>query len=256
MTHVITGDLIELLPSLDELPALILTSPPYRQQRDYGGHGFDESRALPVIAAAVPDGGLLAWHVGAPCEGGFMTRDGHRHLDIFEECGLRLYETLAVEATGLPPRRNWRRRRLRRSLSHVYVLTRRMPHHVAWPADVPVKYGGGGSARSVRERDGSLSRIEASRDPAELMLRSQVWRLSSGWNHTTPYRRAHEHPAIMSYRLALDLVSSLSMPGDLVFDPMCGSGTTLLAARDSGRRWQGVEIHAPYAQLARELLDE
>lgn len=37
------------------------------------------------------------------------------------------------------------------------------------------------------------------------------------------------------------IVSASSNPGDLVIDPFCGSGTTLHAARDLGRRWIGMD---------------
>ena len=38
-------------------------------------------------------------------------------------------------------------------------------------------------------------------------------------------------------------------PGDLVLDPMAGSGTTLRAARDAGRESIGIEVHEPYYRV-------
>ena len=37
-----------------------------------------------------------------------------------------------------------------------------------------------------------------------------------------------------------------------MLDPMAGSGTTLRAARDAGRKSIGIEIHEPYYQLIRQ----
>lgn len=37
------------------------------------------------------------------------------------------------------------------------------------------------------------------------------------------------------------LIEYFSKPGDIVLDPFCGSGSTLLAARESGRRYIGIE---------------
>lgn len=49
-------------------------------------------------------------------------------------------------------------------------------------------------------------------------------------------------------------VRDFSRPGDTVFDPFCGFGTTLLAAALEGRRGLGMEIDAGRATLARERL--
>jgi DNA methylase len=49
-------------------------------------------------------------------------------------------------------------------------------------------------------------------------------------------------------------VRDYSHPGDVVFDPFCGFGTTLLAAALEGRAGLGMEIEADRATLARERL--
>ena len=64
------------------------------------------------------------------------------------------------------------------------------------------------------------------------------------------FDRAHDHPAIFPYKLASDLIRSYSNPGDLVVDPMCGSGTTLQAARLLRRRSVGIDVNPDYCELA------
>jgi DNA modification methylase len=56
--------------------------------------------------------------------------------------------------------------------------------------------------------------------------------------------------------LARRAVEEYSNPGDLVVDPMCGIGTTLVEASDLGRRTVGVELEARWAKLARANLDQ
>ncbi len=67
------------------------------------------------------------------------------------------------------------------------------------------------------------------------------------------------HPANRSLRATRWLVEWWSDPGDLIMDPFAGSGTTLRAAKDLGRRGVGIEIdrgfcHAAARALAQECL--
>lgn len=50
------------------------------------------------------------------------------------------------------------------------------------------------------------------------------------------------------------LVRDYSRPGDLVCDPCCGAGTTLLAAKLEGRRALGCDIDAAHVKLAVDRL--
>jgi hypothetical protein len=50
------------------------------------------------------------------------------------------------------------------------------------------------------------------------------------------------------------LIRELSKPGDLVFDPFAGWGTTLVAASVEGRRGFGIEVNAERAEEARGWL--
>jgi site-specific DNA-methyltransferase (adenine-specific) len=50
------------------------------------------------------------------------------------------------------------------------------------------------------------------------------------------------------------IVRATSNPGDLVLDPLCGPGTTLLAAKRLGRRFLGIELCEATADMARRRL--
>jgi modification methylase len=58
------------------------------------------------------------------------------------------------------------------------------------------------------------------------------------------------HPAKMLPAIARQAIAAYSHPGDLVLDPMCGIGTTLVEAIHLGRNAIGVELEARWAQLA------
>jgi modification methylase len=63
------------------------------------------------------------------------------------------------------------------------------------------------------------------------------------------------HPGKMLPELARRIVSEYSAPGQLVADPMCGIGTTLVEAATLGRRCIGVELEPRWAALANANLD-
>ena len=52
------------------------------------------------------------------------------------------------------------------------------------------------------------------------------------------------------------IVRASSNEGDLVLDPFCGSGTTLVAAQRLGRRWIGIDANAEAVQVARRRMSD
>jgi len=62
------------------------------------------------------------------------------------------------------------------------------------------------------------------------------------------------HPTQKPLRVLTPLIQSFSRPGDLVLDPFCGSGSTLLAAKLQGRRFIGIELDPAYCDIARDRL--
>jgi SAM-dependent methyltransferase len=63
------------------------------------------------------------------------------------------------------------------------------------------------------------------------------------------------HPAKMLPAVAAHAIRHYTRPGELVFDPMAGSGTTLMEAIDAGRRAIGIEYEAHWVSVARANLD-
>ncbi len=62
------------------------------------------------------------------------------------------------------------------------------------------------------------------------------------------------HPAKMLPAIARTAIQRYSQPGELVLDPMCGIGTTLVEATHLGRLALGVEREPRWAELARANL--
>jgi tRNA1(Val) A37 N6-methylase TrmN6 len=59
------------------------------------------------------------------------------------------------------------------------------------------------------------------------------------------------HPAKMLPAVAAHAIATYTQPGELVLDPMCGIGTTLVEAPHQDRRAIGVEYETRWAEIAR-----
>ncbi len=81
---------------------------------------------------------------------------------------------------------------------------------------------------------------------------TNVWRIPSLKGSS---KEKLGHPTQKPLALVERLIFSSSREGDVVFDPFCGSGTTLFAAKKHGRNYLGVEINSEYANLAQKRLD-
>ena len=72
---------------------------------------------------------------------------------------------------------------------------------------------------------------------------------------STKDREAFKHPAIFPEKLAEDHILSWSNEGDVVFDPMCGSGTTLKMAKKHKRLFIGCDISEEYVAIAKKRIE-
>lgn len=106
---------------------------------------------------------------------------------------------------------------------------------------------GGASGSFIRRPDGSQGPPpKPSTDPyktpdsvVRINSRSNAWRESNG------------HPAIFPVALPKLFVAAFA---GTILDPFMGSGTTLRAAKDLGRRAIGIEIEEKYCEIAANRL--
>jgi site-specific DNA-methyltransferase (adenine-specific) len=96
-----------------------------------------------------------------------------------------------------------------------------------------------------RQKEGRTSTIERD-DFLELT--------KSVWQFPTESASRVGHPAPFPVELPRRLIELYSFAGDAILDPFMGSGTTALAALDTGRHYVGYELDPDYAALAQKRI--
>lgn len=97
-----------------------------------------------------------------------------------------------------------------------------------------------------------LSKSEqcAARDPGEPWWKSSVWRISQGKGRSA----TSGHTAGMPPELARRCIVAGTRPGQCIFDPFGGRGTTVMAALREGRRALAWELLETEAEAARQRI--
>ena len=74
------------------------------------------------------------------------------------------------------------------------------------------------------------------------------------WTH--PVVQNEGHPTVKPLPMVSDWVRLFTNPGDTILDPFAGSGTTLRAAKDEGRKATGVELDERYCEVIAKRLSQ
>jgi hypothetical protein len=149
-------------------------------------------------------------------------------------CGIR---GPAFPATGTD---GWRRRTSSSSIS----TAPRKPHKTVPSKHAGETLGGGGlrgADGTVHRKTGFGNAIQSHRIP------DSVFRIM---RHKGGLGAAGSHPAVFPVALVEAVLEAFTDPGDLIYEPFCGSGTQLIAAERTGRRCCAVELDPVYCDVA------
>jgi site-specific DNA-methyltransferase (adenine-specific) len=100
--------------------------------------------------------------------------------------------------------------------------------------------------RSKKERaEGRIDTIEK---------RDFIEQTKSIWRFATERASRVNHPAPFPVELPRRCIEMYTFAGDVVFDPFNGSGTTCVAAKQSGRVFVGMDLSEEYCAIADERI--
>ena len=234
---------------------LVITSPPYDDLRSYDGHmdAWDFDEVADAIVPVLRDGGVLVWIVADAVRNGSETGTSFRHALGFLDRGLNLHQTLIYRRWAINGMAN---DRYYREHEYMFVFANGRPGVANMLTDRVARDPG---RRSLRRGAGRQSSDRTTgrwrmgeRSPAQTK-RGTVWEYHAAMRAGQPTaegRQPYRHPAIFPYPVAVDHILTWTNPGDLVVDPMMGSGTSVRAARNLGRRALGIDVNPAYAEIA------
>jgi DNA modification methylase len=224
---------------------LTVTSPPYDNLRTYNGFAWDFEATAKELYRITKDGGVVVWVVGDATINGSETGTSFRQALYFQSIGFNIHDTMiwnkgCFSAVGALASR------YAPVFEYMFIFSKGKPKTFIPIKDKPNKWAGTKVHGTVREKDGSTKPVSnIGKIHPEFGQRYNIWDIP-------PQRQRGEgkHPAPFPEQLANDHILSWSNPGDLVFDPFMGSGTTAKMAIKNNRKFIGFELSEQYCAIA------
>ena len=233
---------------------LCFTSPPYGNQRDYTTGGIGDWDALMQgVFACLPmaEEGQVLVNLGLVHRDNEVIPYWDQWLTWMQGQNWRRFAWYVWDqGSGMPG--DWAGR-FAPSFEFVFHFNKqsRKPNKI-----VPCKSAGehshgntaGSSATGMRKRNGDVGAWTHSGMPTQdTRIPDSVIRIT---RHAGGIGNGISHPAVFPVALPKHIMEAFTNPGDAVFDPFSGSGTSLLAAQRSGRHGYAVEIAPEYVDVA------
>lgn len=250
--RLIVGNCVDEMREWDEgCVDLAVTSPPYDGLRIYNGYEFDFHGIAEQLYRVVKDGGVVVWVVGDRIDGarGGRSLTSFRQGIHFQDIGFNMHDVMIYRKKNTPFMRS---NAYTNAYEFMFVLSKGKPATFN-PLKIPTKRSGVEMLTHNKLPDGVNKKIKGRLN--EEKTRTNIWEYAVGSGGTTNDKVAFQHPAVFPEKLALDHILSWSAPGDLVLDPMCGSGTTGKMALLNDRRFVGIDTSQDYIDIARQRLE-
>ena len=226
---------------------MVLTSPPYDELRNYNGYSFDIKNIIKELYRVLKIGGVIIWVVGDSTIHGSESGNSFKQALLFMEEGFKLNDTMIYYKNNPLPTNG---KRYHQHFEYMFCFSKGIPKTFL-PLLEETKYKGIANMKN-RGKNGELNYKKIERTKEKKV--GNVFFYSIGGGISTKDKIAFEHPAIMPEKLVEDQILTWSNIGDIVYDPMMGSGTTAKIAKKLDRNWIGSEISEEYCKIIEERI--
>jgi site-specific DNA-methyltransferase (adenine-specific) len=260
---IINGDCVKVMASLPESCVdLIVTSPPYNVGIDYDTHDDRQSMEdywqftkdwLSESYRILKDDGRIA--VNIPYEVNVQDRGGRilfmsEFYQIMKNLGFKFFGLVDLDENS--PHRSkttawgsW----MSPSAPYIYnpkecVILGYKKNHIKKVKGEPQWKG---ELVDLEQEDGTIKQKMMYQEEDKKEFMSLVY---GQWEYFADTKQ--QTKATFSMDIPLKAIKILTYRNDLVLDPFTGSGTSLVAAEVSGRRWLGIELSENYTKVAKE----
>ena len=260
---IINGDCVKVMASLPESCVdLIVTSPPYNVGIDYDNHNDRLSMEdywqftkdwLSESYRILKDDGRIA--VNIPYEVNVQDRGGRilfmsEFYQIMKNLGFKFFGLVDLDENS--PHRSkttawgsW----MSPSAPYIYnpkecVILGYKKNHIKKVKGEPQWKG---ELVDLEQEDGTIKQKMMYQDEDKKEFMSLVY---GQWEYFADTKQ--QTKATFSMDIPMKAIKILTYKNDLVLDPFAGSGTSLVAAEVSGRRWVGIELSEKYSKVAKD----
>lgn len=223
---------------------LTITSPPYDNLRKYNGYEFNYELMLEELYRVTKKGGVVVWIVNDSTISGSETGTSFKQALYAKEIGFNLHDTMIYAKNNPVPLTH---NRYEQQFEFMFVFSKGKPNTFN-PIMRDNKYSGYKKTGTHRIEGADLKQMNKKTYIKEKSIENNIWFYNVGSGQTTVDKIAHKHPAVFPEQLVLDHITSWSNEGDVVFDPMCGSGTTCKMALLNNRKFLGVDMSHEYIE--------
>ena len=260
---IISGDCVKVMASLPESCVdLVVTSPPYNVGIDYDSYDDKKSMEdywqftkdwLSESYRILKDDGRIA--VNIPYEVNVQDRGGRilfmsEFYQIMKNLGFKFFGL--VDLNEQSPHRSkttawgsW----MSPSAPYIYnpkecVILGYKKNHIKKVKGEPQWKG---ELVDLEQEDGTIKQKMMYQEEDKKEFMSLVY---GQWEYFADTKQ--QTKATFSMDIPMKAIKILTYRNDLVLDPFTGSGTSLVAAEVSGRRWLGIELSENYTKVAKD----
>lgn len=232
----------------DERASLVFTSPPYDQQRDYGAKICDWDALMRGVFgrlgdAAAPEAQVLV-NLGMVHKSGEWVAYWNDWVAWMRAQGWRSFGWYVWDqGHGLPGDWNGRLSPSHEFIFHFNRVAEKARKSKAskWAGLVAHK----GKPDGLRNADGDINVYQhAGRATQSTKIPDSVIRV------TRHKGSCGGHPAPFAVKLVGEIYAAYSDEGDVCYEPFAGSGTSVLAAEQLGRRCFAMDVEPSYVDIA------